>query len=203
MDLMNLKMNEFISLLGSDAPAPGGGAAAAVAGSIGIALCRMVVALTKGREKYQEHEALMAEIQQAADKLEAQIMATADRDAEAYSAVIAAYKLPKDAPERGEAIEQALKTAAEVPFELMSLSYEAAKLSQRAYGKSNRNAEGDLGVSVILLKAALQSGWLNVLANLKLIKDAQFAAQYRQDGGRLLDEMEALSDEVLLQLMGE
>ena len=55
MELSELTVRSFANLLGSDAPAPGGGSVAALAGSIGAALTAMVACLTQGRKKYADH----------------------------------------------------------------------------------------------------------------------------------------------------
>lgn len=56
MQLAELTVRGFADLLGSDAPAPGGGSAAALAGALGAALTAMVGSLTVGRKKYAEFD---------------------------------------------------------------------------------------------------------------------------------------------------
>lgn len=51
MKLMEMSLEKFLSELGSASPAPGGGSVAALAGALAAALCRMVSALTAGKEK--------------------------------------------------------------------------------------------------------------------------------------------------------
>ena len=62
MKLTEMKVNDFIDLLASDAPAPGGGSASALAGAMGVGLSKMVAALTTGKAKYAEHEDTVQEI---------------------------------------------------------------------------------------------------------------------------------------------
>ena len=81
MELTNLRINEFTDLLGSDAPAPGGGSAAALCGSLGAALCSMVANLTLGRAKYTEHQELAAETAQKAEALRLQLLEAMNEDA--------------------------------------------------------------------------------------------------------------------------
>ena len=56
MDMTLASCREFVSVLASDAPAPGGGGAAALVGAIGTALGNMVGSLTVGKKKYAEVE---------------------------------------------------------------------------------------------------------------------------------------------------
>ena len=52
MKLVDLSLTEFAQVLGSDAPAPGGGSAAALSAANGISLTKMVCELTLGKKKY-------------------------------------------------------------------------------------------------------------------------------------------------------
>jgi hypothetical protein len=55
--LIEYDVKKFADVMASDAPAPGGGSASALAEALGASLVSMVCALTKGREKYQAFEA--------------------------------------------------------------------------------------------------------------------------------------------------
>ena len=48
------KICEYLEVLSSKAPVPGGGGASALAGALGNALGQMVVNLTVGKKKYAE-----------------------------------------------------------------------------------------------------------------------------------------------------
>ena len=50
------KISEYLEVLSSKAPVPGGGGASALAGALGNALGQMVVNLTVGKKKYAEVE---------------------------------------------------------------------------------------------------------------------------------------------------
>ena len=50
MQLSELTVRGFADLLGSDAPAPGGGSAAALAGALGAALTAMVGSFDRGQK---------------------------------------------------------------------------------------------------------------------------------------------------------
>ena len=50
------KICEYLEVLSSKAPVPGGGGASALAGALGNALGQMVVNLTVGKKKYTEVE---------------------------------------------------------------------------------------------------------------------------------------------------
>ena len=63
-------------------------------------------------------------------------------------------------------------------------------------GKTNANALSDLGVSALMLSAAVQGAWLNVLINLGSLKDEAAAAAFRAKGEKLLHDTLQLSQSV-------
>ena len=86
MKLAELKTAGFVDLLASDAPAPGGGSAAALEGALGAALTAMVCGLTVGKKKYAEFQELAEEAQKKATDLKARFVDVMDRDTEAFNA---------------------------------------------------------------------------------------------------------------------
>lgn len=89
-------MRELLERLGSAAPAPGGGAAAALAGAMGAALVQMTANLSIGRPKLADSEAQARRIEAQAADLRDRLAELGDADAQAYARVSAAYKLPRE-----------------------------------------------------------------------------------------------------------
>lgn len=156
---------------------PGGGAVAAVAGAMGAALVSMVANLTVGRKKYAAVEGEMQALLAEATTLQAQLLELADRDQAAFAAVMEAYKLPKDSPERPAAVEQAYQGACLVPLETARLCARVVELCALAAEKGNPNAKSDAESGAHLARAALRSARENVLINLKEITDPAFRAR--------------------------
>ena len=69
MKLTEMKVNDFIDLLASDAPAPGGGSAAALEGALGAALTAMVCGLTAEKPQYAAYRAEILAVQARAEAL--------------------------------------------------------------------------------------------------------------------------------------
>ncbi|MEW5916486.1 MAG: glutamate formimidoyltransferase, partial [Gemmatimonadota bacterium] len=107
----------FTASVASPTPAPGGGSVAAHAAALGAALVQMVAGLTIGRKKYAAVEPEMQQVRDAAEKLVTKLQALVREDADAYTVVTDAYKLPKEAPERAAKIDASLIGAAIVPLE--------------------------------------------------------------------------------------
>ena len=200
MELSELTVRSFANLLGSDAPAPGGGSAAALAGSLGSALAAMVSALTLGRKKYAEYQDFAQAGYETGTALKEQFLEAMEHDTDVFNEFSAAMALPKETPEekaaRSEAMQAALKRCIESPLHMMELSFEAVRLAQSLLGKTNANALSDLGVASLMLGTAIQGAWLNVLINLGGLKDEAAAADYRTRGEELLNDTMVLSHSV-------
>lgn len=190
MGLVDLSLKDFATVLGSDAPAPGGGSAAALSGANGISLTKMVCELTLGKKKYADYQEVIEEVHLKSSSLQEKLLAAIDKDTEAFNLVSAVFDMPKETDDdkaaRRAAMQSALKEAAQSPYDMMLLMVEALEVTEKAVGKSNTNAASDLGVAALNLKAGLQGAWLNVLINLSGIKDDAFVSNYRQKGQELL-----------------
>lgn len=200
MKLAELQVSAFADLLASDAPAPGGGSAAALEGALGAALTAMVCGLTVGKKKYAEYQELAVESQKKAEDLKARFVDVMDRDTEAFNVVSAAFGMPKETDEekaiRSAAIQEGLKGCTKTPFEMMELAVETLELTASILGKSNDSAASDLGVSALSLRAAIQGAWLNVLINIGSLKDQDLAADYRKKGEALLKRALPVADQI-------
>ena len=198
--MAELKTAEFVDLLASDAPAPGGGSAAALEGALGAALTAMVCGLTVGKKKYAEFQELAEEAQKKATDLKVRFVDVMDRDTEAFNVVSAAFGMPKETDEekaaRSAAIQKGLEGCTKTPFEMMELAVETLELTASILGKSNDSAASDLGVSALSLRAAIQGAWLNVLINIGSLKDTALAEDYRAKGEALLAKALPLADEI-------
>ena len=200
MKLADLKVTEFIDLLASDAPAPGGGSAAALEGAIGAALTAMVCGLTKGKKKFAEFNDLAVEAEVKALALKDRFVDVMDRDTEAFNVVSAAFGMPKETDEekaaRSAAIQKGLEGCTATPFEMMEIAVETLELTDSILGKSNDSAASDLGVSALSLRAAIQGAWLNVLINIGSLKNKELAEDYRAKGEAMLAKALPLADKI-------
>ena len=69
---------EFVEVLASNAPVPGGGGAAALVGAIGTALGNMVGSLTVGKKKYAAVEEDIQALMKRAEELSAELLSSSD-----------------------------------------------------------------------------------------------------------------------------
>ncbi len=184
------KMSEFIKVLSSSEPVPGGGGASGYAAAIGMALGNMVANLTSGKKKYAEYQTEIEEILIEGEKIAQELMEFMDKDAEAFEPLARAYSLPKtteeEAAQRTLIMEKALKTASEAPLALMEKITEALVLINRLSEIGSRIAISDAGVAAQMCKAALAGASLNVFINTKLMKNRELAAELDARAERLL-----------------
>ena len=200
MELSELTIASFTNLLGSDAPAPGGGSAAALQGALGAALCAMVSALTLGRKKYEDSQQLAEDGYAKAGELKDAFLSAMERDTEVFQEFSAAMALPKSTePERlvrTARMQEALLSCTESPLTVMELCVQTLDLTESLLGKTNVSAISDLGVAALSLGAALRSAWLNVLINLGSLKNELLSQTLRSRGEELLERGCALSDRI-------
>lgn len=200
MELSELTVSSFANLLGSDAPAPGGGSTAALEGALGAALSAMVSALTLGRKKYADYQELAESANAAASALKEKFLVAMDHDTAVFNKFGDAMAMPKNTDEekaiRSQKMQEALVECTESPYHMMELCVKALELCETLVGKTNANAMSDLGVSALSLGAAIRGAWLNVLINVGGIKDEAMANHYRADGNALLEKGMALSEAI-------
>ena len=203
MKLAEMKVNEYLDVLKSDAPAPGGGSASALAGAQGAALVAMVCGLTIGKAKYAEFEPVCLEAKAKAEELYGKLIESIDKDTAAFNLVSDAFKMPKETEEEKAARKQAIAdgtlVATEVPFETMMLCAEGLKAAEMIVGKSNPNAASDLGVASLNLLTGVKGAWLNVLINLPGVKDEALKEKF-MTGKKTILEAEALAARIYMEV---
>lgn len=193
MKLADMTVTDYMELLGSDAPAPGGGSASALVGAQGVGLFTMVAGLTLGRKKYVDFTENCNMIIEQGKPVQAELIAQIDRDTEAFNQVSAAFKMPKETDEekaaRKAAIREATIVATNAPFYTIELCHKGMMLGRELLGKFNTNCASDLGVGALNVKAAAYGAWLNVLINVGGL-DEETADDYKARGRKLLDEID-------------
>ena len=132
LDTAGTPIETFLNDLAAGESTPGGGAAAALTGSQAAALLSMVLNFTVGRRKYAAVEEELRGILLRTEEMRADLLAYADKDAEAFGAVAACYSMPRSTAEekaaRTKAMQTALRGAAEVPFSIAALCAELLEL---------------------------------------------------------------------------
>jgi formiminotetrahydrofolate cyclodeaminase len=200
-DFAPLSLSEFLAVLASAAPTPGGGTAAAVAGSMGAALAEMVAQITLSKDKFASvHEAIRP-IADAAQTARAEFLKLAREDSDAYDAVVAARKLPKDSEAektaRQHQIAVANRQAAEVPMRTAQAAVRLLAALPELAEKGNPNAVSDVGAAALLLDACVEGALLNVGINLSGIDEPAFVAEMQRETAVAQGESQRLRSQVV------
>lgn len=200
MSFTDKSCNEFVEVLATKAPVPGGGGASALVGAIGTALGNMVGSLTVGKKKYADVEEDIISLKAQADKLQEELLALVEKDAEVFEPLSKAYGLPKDTPEqqaeKDKVMEECLVNACSVPMEIMEKCCEAIDMMKEFADKGSKLALSDAGVGATMLRAALEGASLNVFINTSSMKNRQVAESTEAKANEMLAKYSVLADEI-------
>lgn len=200
MDMTLASCREFVKVLASDAPAPGGGGAAALVGAIGTALGNMVGSLTVGKKKYADVQDEIIALKAKCDDLQKQLLDQVEADEINFLPLAKAYGIPKDDPTRDQVMEEATIIACSTPMHIMELCCEAIDAIAVFAAKGSRLAVSDAGCGAICCKAALQSASLNVFINTKSLKNRKVAEEMNAKANGMLDKYCALADQIFAEV---
>ena len=196
MDFAQASCTEFVTVLASNAPVPGGGGASALVGAIGTALGNMVGSLTVGKKKYADVEAEIIALKGKCDRLQKDLLDQIALDAKGFEPLAKAYGIPKDDPNRDQVLEEATMVACQVPMKIMELCCESLDAIEVFAAKGSRLAVSDAGCGAVCVKAALQAASLNVFINTKTLKNREAAEAMNKKCLDMLDKYCALADKI-------
>ncbi|MDR0501425.1 MAG: cyclodeaminase/cyclohydrolase family protein [Coriobacteriales bacterium] len=188
---INLSCKQFVSVLASKAPTPGGGGAAALVAAIAAALGNMVGSLTVGKEKYVQVQDDIIALNQRAKSLQDRLLELVDKDGKAFDSLMLAYSLSgendQQKKEKADKIELALDDCYLTSLHIMQESYKVIELAAEYTKKGTRLAISDAGCCAIFANAALKAAALSAFANTKLMKDRNKALSANSEVEALLE----------------
>lgn len=198
-DSSKMSIDEFIKVLSSSEPVPGGGGASGLVAAVGMSLGNMVLSLTTGKKKYARYQQEVEESIIKAGELTEKLLLSIDKDAEAFEPLSKAYSLPKGTDEekahRDEVMEKALLEASEAPLAQMKLILDAMMLIQRISQIGSTLAISDAGAAIQFACAALRASSLNVYINTKLMKDRTVAEELNERAETLTVQANGIYEE--------
>ncbi len=200
MSFSKYPCDEFIEVLSSKSPVPGGGGASALVGAIGTALGNMVGSLTVGKKKYADVEADIIALKEKSDALQKDLLFLVEEDARVFEPLSRAYGMAKDTDEekaeKDRVMEIVLKDACSVPMDIMRKCCEAIGIIEEFAAKGSIIAISDAGVGAAFCKAALLGASLNVFINTKAMKNREYAESLNREAGKMISEYSRRADEV-------
>jgi formiminotetrahydrofolate cyclodeaminase len=147
-EYLDLPLREFLDLVASDNPAPGGGSVAAVAVALAAGLSGMAARLSAGQ--------LADGLADRADAARRRVAPLARIDAESYGHVLEAYREPESETRR-ERVSDALSGATDVPLAVAEVGNEGASIAARLVEGGNTNLVGDAITAVLLAEAGVRA----------------------------------------------
>ena len=202
MDFAQASCTEFVTVLASNAPVPGGGGASALVGAIGTALGNMVGSLTVGKKKYADVEEEIIALKAKCDQLQKDLLEQIAQDAIGFEPLSKAYGIPQDNPDRDRILEEATIVACKVPVKIMELCCESLEAIKVFAEKGSRLAVSDAGCGAVCVKAALQAASLNVFINTKTLQNRELAEEMNKKCLGMLDKYCAMADEIFETVKG-
>ena len=176
--LVKLDLCQFCNETLSDSPAPGGGSVAALMGALGVSLGGMVANLSAGKRGWDDKLKYFSDWAVKAQQLKDELLSLVDEDTVAFNKVMDAFALPKESAQekvaRSAAIEQATRSAAEVPLKVMETASKSYQLLSEMAGNGNPASVSDVGVGLLATRACIDGAALNVKINLGQLKDEKF-----------------------------
>lgn len=203
--LSALTVTGFADEVSRESPAPGGGSVAAMAGAIGAALASMVVNLTAYKKATGETDKMLDDLSTKAQEIKDKLIKNIDDDSNAFNEYMEAMRLPQTTSDeksaRISAMQMGLKKAVQVPLMTAKLSYEAIKICETVKQHGNPNSITDVTVGARMALTGVQGGVLNVLINLKDIKDEEYIAEMKKECSVLIAEASKLADRILEEVL--
>ncbi len=196
MDFKSVTLAGFSEAIATKTPTPGGGGAAALAGSVGIALGDMVGEYTVGKERYKAHEDDITKAMLRAQLIRAELLECINEDAIAYNNVSAVYKMDKNDKHRDELMENALIGAAQVPLKMLELIKESMELQLEFMKYGSIMIISDAMSGAYLLNGAAKAAQVNVKINTKSMKDRKFANNVDKKANAAVLECDRLLNEI-------
>ena len=201
----SMTIQEFLDVLSSKEPVPGGGGASALAGALGYALGQMVGNLPIGKKKYALVEDEIKELAERMKGIQGQFSALADQDAKVFAPLAKCYSLPSGTEEekayKAEVMEARLLDASLVPMEIMEKAWEMLEIMDILADKGSRMAVSDVGVGVQFIRTALLGAVMNVYINTKSMKNREKAEEMNEKAERLIKEGTEAADRIYQKVL--
>ena len=205
--MLEKKTTEFLEVLSSAEPVPGGGGASATVGALACALGMMVANLTIGKKKYADVEEEVKSARDSLNELMKELVDLTDEDAKVFEPLSKAYGLPKETKEQQEykekVLEEELYKASIVPMNIMETVLKAMKLHELMGEKGSLIAISDVGVGILFAQAVLEGASLNIYINAKLMKDKAHKEEMESKADAIIAESNKIKDKVFSNVMGK
>jgi glutamate formiminotransferase/formiminotetrahydrofolate cyclodeaminase len=130
-----------------------------------------------------------------------ELLRLVDADTKAFNRIMTAFSLPKstdaEKQERLRAIQEATKSAIEVPFKVMQAAYGSMEIIKAMAETGNPNSVSDAGVGALCARSAVMGAFMNVRINVAGYTDKSFVDEIISKGKDIETKAIALETEIL------
>jgi glutamate formiminotransferase/formiminotetrahydrofolate cyclodeaminase len=189
--------SDFVESVAAPSATPGGGAVAALAGSLAAGLTEMVAGLTVGKKRYADVQDQMEQAASDVASLRQRLLDDVVNDVQAFDELMAAFRTDKEDPNRAQLIEEKTWGAAEVPFRVTGLAIEVLQVSEVVARHGNKNAATDAAVAAHMAVAAIEGAALNVRINLTGLDGKERINNMLQEVEEMRKKAHQIRDEVV------
>ena len=204
--LVKMPLLDFADETASESPAPGGGSIAAYVGALGASLGAMVANLSAHKKGWDSRWKEFSDWAEKGQACKDELLRLVDADTLAFNGIMTAFGLPKATPEektvRHTAIQQATRTAIEVPFRVMETAYASLDLIRAMALTCNPNSVSDAGVGALCARAGVLGAHLNVRINAGGYDDKTFVKDILARGATL-EEKAIRAEAAILAIVNE
>ena len=205
--LVRMTLTDFANETASESPAPGGGSIAAYIGALGAALGTMVANLSSHKRGWDERWKEFSDQANTGQQFTRELLDLVDEDTAAFTRVLTALGLPKttdgEKTLRHNAIQNATRTATEVPFRAMQAALGSMSLIKSMASTGQESSVSDAGVGALCARSAVMGAYLNVKINAASLTDKAFAADLVSRGAEIERQAQALESEILMIVNGK
>jgi len=173
----------FLEAVGAPTATPGGGSVSALVGALAASLGQMVAGLSRKKKSQAGYVDRLSTELDSLRRTSDELAEAIDRDAAAYDAVMAAFKLPQgnseETQQREASIQAATRVAAEVPLQVAESAVALFERLGQLDAIAAASMRSDLEVARYMAAAGARGALANVEINLDGITDSPYAAQMR------------------------
>jgi glutamate formiminotransferase / formiminotetrahydrofolate cyclodeaminase len=199
--LVKKTLSEFADETASESPAPGGGSIAAYAGALGASLATMVANLSAHKKGWDDRWKTFSDWAEKGQGYKDELIRLVDADTQAFNAIMAAFGMPKgndtEKALRHEAIQQATRTAIEVPFRVMEVAFASLEVIKAMAVDGNPNSVSDAGVGALCARAGVLGAFMNVRINASGYEDKSFVGEIIAKGKDIEEKTLRAETEIL------
>ncbi|MCM8804093.1 MAG: cyclodeaminase/cyclohydrolase family protein [Candidatus Omnitrophica bacterium] len=180
-NFLESSLKNYFEILSAKTPIPGGGSAVCCLASLSCSLLNMVLNYTIGKKGYEKYEQEIIKIKEENDKILKECLNYIEDDSRIYEKIDNAMKNRIDT-------EEYLKLSVNLHLNVCEYMFKIVKFCEILIEKGNKNLISDTGISNIFAFSSFLGAKMNILINLKYIKDENF----KEGVKRKLEEIEGI-----------